>query len=99
MTAGSSVLATIRTAPPQWTQVVTAMPNTRLRRCAHVIPRCQPGHPQFHWLRYLIATSTSTSHQAVCDLSSTRTQNPCEMQGSSVPQRAVCLVDLARLEG
>ena len=39
MTAGSSMLATIRTAPPQWTQVVTSMPNTRLRRCAHVIPR------------------------------------------------------------
>ena len=30
MALGSSMLATIRTAPPQWTQVLTSMPNTRL---------------------------------------------------------------------
>jgi hypothetical protein len=29
MVAGSSMLATIRTGPPQWTQVVTSMANTR----------------------------------------------------------------------
>ena len=39
MAVGSSMLATIRTAPPQWMQVVTSMPNTRLRRCAQVIER------------------------------------------------------------
>lgn len=36
---GSSTLATIFTLPPQWTQVFTSMPNTRLRRCAQVIDR------------------------------------------------------------
>ena len=36
MAVGSSTLATMRTAPPQFTQVVTSMLNTRLRRCAHV---------------------------------------------------------------
>ncbi len=36
---GSSMLATIRTAPPQWTQVSAPMLNTRLRRCAQVIDR------------------------------------------------------------
>ncbi len=39
MTVGSSMLATIRTAPPQWTQVLMSMPNTRLMRCAHVNAR------------------------------------------------------------
>jgi hypothetical protein len=39
MAAGSSMLATIRTAPPQCTQVFTSIPNTRLRRCAPVIAR------------------------------------------------------------
>ena len=34
MAVGSSMLATIRTAPPQWTQVHTSMPN-----CAQVIAR------------------------------------------------------------
>jgi hypothetical protein len=29
------MLATIRTAPPQWMQMFTSMPKTRLRRCAH----------------------------------------------------------------
>jgi hypothetical protein len=33
------MLATIRTAPPQWMQVFTSMPNTRLRRCAQVTDR------------------------------------------------------------
>jgi hypothetical protein len=37
MTAGSSMLAMIRMAPPQWAQVVTSMEKTRLRRCAQVI--------------------------------------------------------------
>ncbi len=36
---GSSMLATIRTAPPQWPQVLTSMLKTRLRRCAQVIER------------------------------------------------------------
>ena len=39
MAVGSWMLATIRTAPPQWTQVLTSMPNTRLRRCAQLIAR------------------------------------------------------------
>ena len=39
MAVGSSTLATIFTRPPQWTQVSTSMPKTRLRRCAHVIDR------------------------------------------------------------
>jgi hypothetical protein len=39
MAMGSSMLATIRTLPPQWVQVVTSMLNTRLRRCAHVMAR------------------------------------------------------------
>ena len=39
MAVGSSMLATMRTAPPQWMQVFTSMPNTRLRRCAQVIAR------------------------------------------------------------
>ena len=34
MAVGSSMLATIRSAPPQWTQVLTSMLKTRLRRCA-----------------------------------------------------------------
>lgn len=37
MAVGSSMLATIRTVPPQWTQAVTSMEKTRLSRCAHVI--------------------------------------------------------------
>ncbi len=39
MAVGSSTLATMRAAPPQFTQVVTSMLNTRLRRCAQVIER------------------------------------------------------------
>lgn len=39
MAVGSSMLATIRTAPPQWTQVLTSMEKTRLSRCAYVIAR------------------------------------------------------------
>ncbi len=39
MAVGSLMLATIRTAPPQWAQGVTSMLNTRLRRCAQVIER------------------------------------------------------------
>jgi len=39
MAVGSSMLATIRTAPPQWPHVLTSMLKTRLRRCAHVIER------------------------------------------------------------
>jgi len=39
MAAGSSMLATIRTVPPQWTQAVTSMEKTRLRRCAQLIER------------------------------------------------------------
>ena len=39
MALGSSMLATIRTAPPQWAQVVTSMEKTRLRRCAQLIER------------------------------------------------------------
>jgi len=31
---GSSMLATIRSVPPQWTQAFTASLKTRLRRCA-----------------------------------------------------------------
>jgi len=39
MAVGSSMLATIRSVPPQWPQAFTSMPNTRLRRCAQVIAR------------------------------------------------------------
>jgi hypothetical protein len=39
MVLGSSMLATIRTAPPQWAQVVTSMEKTRLSRCAQLIAR------------------------------------------------------------
>jgi len=39
MAVGSSMLATIRSAPPQWMQVLTSMLKTRLRRCAQVIER------------------------------------------------------------
>ena len=39
MALGSSMLATIRTAPPQWAQVVTSMEKTRLSRCAQLIAR------------------------------------------------------------
>ena len=39
MAVGSLMLATIRTALPQWTQVLTSMANTRLRRCALLIER------------------------------------------------------------
>ena len=39
MAMGSSMLATIRTLPPQWVQVVTSMLKTRLRRCAQVTAR------------------------------------------------------------
>jgi len=38
MAVGSSMLATIRTAPPQWPQVLTSMLKTRLRRCRHLAP-------------------------------------------------------------
>jgi len=34
-----SMLATIRSVPPQWPQAFTSMPNTLLRRCAQVIER------------------------------------------------------------
>ncbi len=37
MTAGSSMHAMIRIAPPQAAQVSMSMPNTRFRRCAQVI--------------------------------------------------------------
>ena len=36
MTAGSSIQAMIRTAPPQAEQVSTSIPNTRFRRCASI---------------------------------------------------------------
>jgi len=36
---GFSMLATIRTAPPQWPQAFTSMLKTRLRRCAQSLPR------------------------------------------------------------
>ena len=39
MAVGSSMLATIRTAPPQWAQVVMSMEKTRLSRCAQLIAR------------------------------------------------------------
>ena len=39
MAVGPSTLATMRAAPPQFTQMVTSMLNTRLRRCAQVIER------------------------------------------------------------
>lgn len=39
MALGSSMLATMRNEPPQWMQVFTSMPNTRLRRCAQVVAR------------------------------------------------------------
>ena len=39
MAVGSSMLATIRTVPPQWTQAVTSMEKTRLSRCAQLIAR------------------------------------------------------------
>jgi len=39
MAVRSSILATIRTAPPQWPQAFTSMLKTRLRRCAKVIER------------------------------------------------------------
>ena len=47
MAAGSSMLPTIRTAPPQWMQVVTSIPNTRLRRCAQLIARRRSSG--VHW--------------------------------------------------
>jgi len=34
MAVASSLLATIRSVPPQWTHVLTSMLKTRLRRCA-----------------------------------------------------------------
>lgn len=34
MALGSSMLETMRAESPQWMQVLTSMPNTRLRRCA-----------------------------------------------------------------
>ena len=37
MTAGSSMHALMRSAPPQAAQVSMSIPNTRLRRCAQVI--------------------------------------------------------------
>jgi hypothetical protein len=37
ITAGSSMQAMIRSAPPQTAQVSISMPKTRLRRCAQVI--------------------------------------------------------------
>jgi len=39
MALGSSMLATMRTEPPQWMQVFTSMLKTRLGRCAQVIAR------------------------------------------------------------
>ncbi len=39
MAVGSSMLATMRTEPPQWPHVLTSMLKTRLRRCAQVIER------------------------------------------------------------
>jgi hypothetical protein len=39
MTAGSSMAATIRTFPWQRSHCDTSIPNTRLSRCAQVIPR------------------------------------------------------------
>lgn len=39
MAVSSSMLATIRTVPLQWTQVVMSTPNTRLSRCAQLIAR------------------------------------------------------------
>jgi len=39
MAVGSSMLATIRSVPPQWPHVLTSMLKTRLRRCAQVIER------------------------------------------------------------
>jgi len=39
MALGSSMLATMRTEPPQWMQVFTSMLKTRLRRFAQVIAR------------------------------------------------------------
>jgi len=39
MAVGSSILATIRSLPPQWPQAFTSMLKTRLRRCAQVIAR------------------------------------------------------------
>ncbi len=44
ITTGSSMQAMILTAPPQARQVSMSMPNTRFRRCAHVIEaRRSPG--------------------------------------------------------
>ncbi len=37
MTAGSSMLAMIRTVPPQYSQISMSIRNTRLRRCAQVM--------------------------------------------------------------
>ena len=39
MAVGSSMLATIRTVPPQWPHMLTSMLKTRFRRCAQVIER------------------------------------------------------------
>jgi hypothetical protein len=39
MAISSSMLATIRTVPLQWTQVVMSTPNTRLSRCTQLIAR------------------------------------------------------------
>jgi len=39
MAVGSSLLATVRSAPPQWPHVLTSMLKTCLRRCAQVIER------------------------------------------------------------
>ena len=44
MTAGSSMVAMIRTSPPQASQVAMSMSKTRLRRCAQLMAaRRAPG--------------------------------------------------------
>ena len=49
ITAGSSMQAMILTAPPQTRQVARSMPNTRIRRCAHVIDARRVAPAPLRW--------------------------------------------------
>ncbi len=64
MAAGSSMLATIRTVPPQWTQAVTSMEKTRLRRCAQLIERRFSSG--LRGASFALASAGSTRRHAAC---------------------------------
>jgi len=46
MAVGSSMLATIHTAPPQWTQVITSMPNA--------LEALRPSHRAAAFVRWAV---------------------------------------------